>query len=561
MKYFICNDVSTFKTVSTDKLIVDEVAYQTATWQTTDTIFLMAELEWNKHELNDGYGLHLLKDLRVLQKVTCPIILCSFLPLPILNQWDSKIEALITKTPGHYFYQLPIDWDAIAKETFKGIDGNTLNDINNHFFSLEGIIDEEFHALKNKIHQKENTSQETVFKQVLGHVEQAFQRIEISLDLDEPQMLKNIFDRLTQDLKNTIINQKDTDGSIITINNYIGEIKRLLPPDELHPIDLLLEQRPPWKVLFVDDEVAIAQRVQELFEERNITCDIVHNAADTYQKLEADTNNDYCVLICDYRMLNEDETWQEVQGYNILEYVFVELPNQLALFSLTSFNKRTLLRVQQLHKMQVWSYSKDDVIGKSKTVTGFNLFAEKVLEEGNKCFDLKRQQPKATSWVKGYSKKFDQALSVYYKQHRLAKDFVLANDFLERQATEIFNQIKTAKHNGRPSGHLNIPSVQENIGKDKKNPQTAEEKLERFREILLGRRIAISLKHWLEMDKWQIFNTMKRNYFTEKYPSESDNAVNQYFTTYMALSLDKDIPKNLLPEEQYWLDNLMNDAK
>ena len=52
---------------------------------------------------------------------------------------------------------------------------------------------------------------------------------------------------------------------------------------------------------------------------------------------------------------------------------------------------------------------------------------------------------------------------------------------------------------------------------------------------------------------------MKRKRFTPKPPIENDNTVNQYFSTYMALKLDKDIPKNLLPEEWEWLKNLEKD--
>ena len=522
-------------------------------------IFILAELTWNNHDFSDFYGFELIRNIRLIRKIKTPIVLFSFLPKSFFLEFEIKTIHNILKTPGHYFKQLPVDFQQLMNKNYGKLDDNTLYDINTHFFFTEGLIDEEIHQLKNKMIQtKDNgSSNQAYFKVIETHIQKTFTYLEKGLDLRDNRLLFSIQNQLLQDLKEAILENGNSSGNLTILNNYIGEIKRLLPPTNTKKIDQVLEKKVSWKVLFVDDDLAITKRIQSLFQARRIACEIALNANQAFDILQLDTHNDITVLICDYRMLNPDKSWQALQGYNILEHVFLHFPNEVALFSLTSFNKRTLLRIQKLHQMQVWSYSKDDVIGSGGTTAGFNVFLEKVIEEGNRVFNFKRSQPKTISWIKGYDKKFDRPLQAYYKQHRLAKDFESANIIIEQKASMIYEAIKLAKHGNGKTEELGIPNIQENIGKNKKTPQTEVEKLERFRERLLGRRVAIALHHLLEMSKEQIFNTMKRNHFSLRLPIENKNTVNQYFTTYMALSLEKDIPKNLLPEEKIWLNSLV----
>lgn len=521
-------------------------------------IFILAEI-FDSHEPSDFYGFEILKEIRLIHKSTAPIIILSFLSKDYFLKKNTQPIFNILKTPGHYFERLPVDLTKITNKNYASIDDDTLHDINTHFFFNEGIIDEAFHNLKNKlIFNLTSSSKEQIFAKIKLAIEHTFSQFLKGLDIPEDRQLDEILKKLLHEIEKEVLINEKIDKNLSIIENYVGEVKRLLPPTKKEEKDILFFDKISWKILFVDDDVEVALRFQKLFEKNNITCLIAHNANDAFNTLKQDKNNDITVLICDYRLLKEDNTWQRIQGYNILKEVFLNFDNEVALFSLTSFNKRTLLKIQKFHKMQVWSYAKDDILGNDQSKIGFNFFIEKVIQEGNRVFEFKRSQPKATSWVKGYDKKFDRPLKDYYRIHRLSKDYETATDFLRKTATEIFNTIKNAKHGNVQGIILEIPTIQENIGKDKKKIQTEAEKLERFRDKLLGRKIAIALHNKLEMSKGQIFNIMKRNHFTLKEPQESDNAINQYFTTYMALSLEKDITKNLLPEERNWLENLLN---
>ncbi len=524
-------------------------------FNSAERVFIFLEYPLENISYADFFGFRILRFLRLNLNIKAPVILLSFLDKQWFLQERTKPDFQILNTPGHYFFQLPVDWSVLLQKSFKRLNENTLHDINNTFYSLEGFIDEEFHNLKNKVFKsiKDFKHKTALFNAVFFEVLEAFERLEICLDLKGNKSLEDILANLKKDLEKKIIQQEDYDANAVVIDNYIGEIKRLLPPDIKRPDDLVIEERPAWEVLFVDDDIPIALRVQELFFEKKIKCNIAHNAEDAFKILKADKDNNIVVLICDYRLLNADESWQDVQGYNILESVFLDFNNDLAFFSLTSFNKRTLIRMQNMHNMKVHSASKDDVIGKSNTVTGFNLFADKILEEGNKVFDLKRSQPKASSWIKGYSKKFDRPLKAYYRMHRLSNDLVYADQKIAEDAELFFTAIAKHKHQGSNPEQVNVLPIQEGIGVDKKQLLPESEKLEKFRIKLIGRRIAIALHQLLEMDKGQIYSAMKSGRFRKQPPREGDNTINQFFSTFMALSLEKDIPASLLPEEKNWL--------
>ena len=521
-------------------------------------IFIILEHPSEYTNYSDFFGFKILRFLRLDLKIKKPVILLSFMDKEWLISNKKYPEFKILNTPGHYFFQLPADLLQLGQRHFSGLDDNTLHDINSAFFILDGVIDEEFHNLKNRVFKNINDykTKSDLFNAVLTEVKNSFARLENYLDIRDDSAIGNVLVNLKNDLEETILIQEDFDANAIVIDNYIGDIKRLLPPDEKRPEDLITKLSPAWKVLFIDDDVSIAVRVQELFREKNIQCLITHNAEGVFEILSADKENNITVLICDYRLLNTDKSWQKIQGYSIIERVFLNFDNNLAFFSLTSFNKRTLIRIQNLHNVKVHTASKDDVIGKSKTVTGFNLFADKIIEEGNKIFDLKRSQPKATSWGKGYSKKFDQPLKHYYRKHRLSNDLASADQKIAEEAEAFFKAIVEHKHKGLHPQDLTLLTIQEGIGVDKKLFSTKTEKLEKFRVKLTGRRIAIALHQLLEMDKGQIYSAMKSGRFRKQNPTENDNTINQYFSTFMALSLEKDIPKNLLPEEKNWLDQM-----
>ena len=543
------------------KISTNATEWESQSLEPEELIIILAELKWGDYQYTDFEGFSILKQLRVVQKRRNPVAMISLLPKEWFLHSNQNTSFQALRTPGHHFHQLPIDWEQLFQLQPDGLHPSILQDINDSYFRLEGVIDEEIHDLKNKVlkNTKAYDNKTMLLKEILKEVHTALENIRAALHLsNNDDTFNKISTRLRQDLEQEILVKENYDYTINCIQSYVGEIKRLLPPDENAPIDALAGQKPPWKILFVDDDIDITRRVQELFADREMTSITANNATEVFNILRDDKDNHITVLICDYRMLNEDRSWQDLQGYNILEKVFLEFPNQLALFSLTSFNKRTLLRIQKLHNMQVWSYSKDNVIGNHQSINGFNDFAEKIIEEGNKVFEWKRSQPKASSWTKGYIKKFDRPLKDYYRLHFLSKDREAADWKIGALAKLFFEHIANLKHKKQSPITVDILPIQEGIGKEKK-PITEEAKLLKFRDKLTGRRIAIALKELLEMDKFEIFTAIKEGIYSKRMPEETDNNINQFFSTYLALYLEKDIPNNLLPEEKSWLETLTNE--
>lgn len=73
-------------------------------WSDFDIIFILAELGWRGRSRTEFYGFELAKVLRLENKLTCPIVFCSFLSEAQLNNIP---ESKILRRPGHYFVRLP----------------------------------------------------------------------------------------------------------------------------------------------------------------------------------------------------------------------------------------------------------------------------------------------------------------------------------------------------------------------------------------------------------------------------------------------------------------------
>lgn len=541
---------NTFKEKDKDIIIANQIECDQLTkanYKLTDCkyIYVSLDISW-------GNAFSIIKYFRIEKHLTCPILIFSFRPLNWFLDNPERPEYNLLKTPGHYFFQLPVDFEEIAQQNFQGIDRDTLDDIIDHFFNLEGSIDEEFHDLKNRVlfysnEFPENPEELLVF--LKKEIKYSFQRIENALQLEESTLLHNIIYQLLEEVEYQVIEEKKYDGINLLISNYSGSVKGLLPKSEETTV-LNHNKDYPWSLIFVDDDQKIGELVQKKFKERNVECEICTTAEETYELLEkGKPEKPFTILICDYRMLNDDKTWQPVQGYNIIKEVYLSQKYFLSYFSLTSFSKRTLLRVQKRHQMKVWSYSKDDVLSSEG---GFNIFTEKIIEEGEKVYNLICGQPKNKTWDKGYDTKFDRPFKDYYRLLRLQPDFEIQKKEVGQKAFVFFREILNKYRDKLYESNIEVYQFQASIGKSKKEQNNEALILKKFKIKLIGRRIAIALFDYLSLSKGEIYNAMKSG----RIRKEESNTINQFFSTYLALSLEKDIPNNLLPEEREWLNTL-----
>ena len=520
-------------------------------------LIILAELIWNTRQADEFFGFDVLRTLRLRYKCKNPVIILSAFSEELLKKLATKNrnEINVVLTPGHYFYTL-MEFKALkfSEKIFQPINAYTLSDISNHLFSVAGQIDEEIHNLNNQLLFDYQHNKEQAIRENQSRIQQAVNNIKQFLDLPSPAIFKPLEDKIlaaTLAFKNGKTELEDLIGAMEVLGSESKALLPKLPVLENELTSGLNLQNCPWQILYLEDTKGNSDLLIQRFNKVKLRCTIINHPQKAIDLLKKDTANLFTVFICDYRLKDNNGRWYDLQGYSVLEQVFLELPNLVALFALTSFDRRTLLKIQEKHKMKVRTYSKVDVLASKG---GFNVFCETVIEEGDKFYELSISKPKSASWNRGYLKKFDRPLKEYYRLHRMAADFAASNINISNLATDCFESIRRHKHDKRTFVEFNDLNIQEGIGIEKIQLSSAV-KLEKFRNKLIGRRVAIALFQLLEMNKQQIYWAMKTGSY-RKEVNENQNSVNQYFSTYMGLSLEKDIPDGLLPEERFWLEQL-----
>ncbi|MEM7104061.1 MAG: response regulator [Bacteroidota bacterium] len=523
----------------------DAIQILTSEISKLDRVFILAELSFEYQNASTFFGFELVRELRQ-KKVLNPIIIMSFFPKSFFITNRNQNFAIL-KTPGHYFVQLPALMNDLVAGEYEGIDKLTLMDINRHIFSLEGHLEEIFHGLKNFVLSWSQYPENTFEAKLKSEIRMAFSKVNdysndynrIVMEVIEQELITNFQEEITSG---------NPRNFPMLIDNALNDLKKNYSQE--NPQELKTNTvRYPWKVLYVEDELNIAEIIKQKLFERGIPCELAVNYNQTLEILKSDKLNEITVVICDYRLLDENGSWQKEQGYKIIELINMKFNKLLSFFSLSSFDDSALLFIQQEYKIKVRSYPKTDVINSEE---GFNIFAKKIIEEGDKVFDQICSVPKHKVWTTGYLKKFDKPFSYYYRHHRLAIDFANADKNIAEKAALFVLQIAHQKYRLENDGETELYSFQEGIGNDKKST-TLKEKIEKFRIKLIGRRISFALYTLLSLKKGQIYWALKTGTLGR---DDESNTINQLFTTYLGLSFEKDIPNRLFPEEREWLEQM-----
>lgn len=503
-----------------------------------DNIHILLEAEQNhKYKL---YGLAAIQQIRANNYLN-PILVYSFFSFTGLESLEINTDIL--KTPGIYYFRLPVDFDNILKQEFYSIDKLSLKDIQLTTITFTGIIDEIFHELKNKFLIILSDSNSDKASDYLNVAINRLRTISDSVFLDN---LDNNWQNYEQKLLDTY-GSKNNEQILNLLDAVCGELKVMLSPEN---VEISIVPERSWSVLYVEDEEEISKMFVQKMKDRAIKCLTVKTSKEAYETLREDKNNSYTVLICDYRLLDDNKKWQQEQGYHIITKVAKEFSNYLSFFALSSFSNSLLLNIQKEYNVKVWTYSKSDVIASDGA---FNLFTQKILEEGDKIFATISTIPTPKVWSEGYSKKFDNTYSYYYQQHRIALDFEDAEKEISVKASKYLLYFAQQKRKIDFNMNLElITGIQEGIGNEKNSSLSIKDKIEKFRVKLLGRRIALGLFYYLDMDKNNIFTTIKSNHFSKR--GQQESGTNQFFSTYLGISLERDLKNNkILPEEKAWL--------
>ncbi|MEM9824024.1 MAG: hypothetical protein AAF985_23265 [Bacteroidota bacterium] len=515
--------------------------------EASDILLILLEANQEGYPLGDIWGWNYLKYLRLKLALKNPIIIVSFLPLSWLIQKDALAESVF-QSVGHYYLELPLDFRQIDGHNYRGLDDLSYLDVKEHLFDGRGRVDEIFHQLKNEIVELgQDKGSEAFLAAMALLIEQSFTQIKFRLgkktkaSLDEIQ--KQMIDRIVRFVREN----ETTNGVTRILSNSVGKIKEMIAIEqEETEIQNEVEASYPWQIIYLEDNSNIGTLVQAQLNKRNINCHLANSGEKVKQLLKADVFNQIVVLVCDYRLLDDKGHWQKMQGYQVIEEVYLNSLHFISFFVLSSFNDRALLHLNEKYPIRVWSFSKDDVLSSEG---GFNIFSHKIILEGEAKYLEIASLPKSKVWASGYDKKFDKPFSQYYRMHRMSRDFEASSQKIAALAFDFVYEIACQKYNVKTGVVLPIYPFQEGIGKDKQF-LTETEKMKKFRVKLMGRLIAIGLHQFLDLEKGRVYSTMKLGRLGRNDPS---SAVNQFFTTYIGLSLEKHIPNYLLPEERNWL--------
>jgi CheY-like chemotaxis protein len=487
---------------------------------------------------NDFYGLELIKKIRYDLKQRCSIVVCSVLPKNILQQTHFKAyeKSKILAAPGTYFLSYP--WEIKSLPTLRKISENALDDINHAFFNPKGNASEIIHNLKNKFGEIANDSRSNeLFKNLKEIIEVDFKLIETDV-LPENRLrfhsVKNqMFEDLETDISNFIKQKANEPADTYHNTSYIldkySEIIYGLLPKELKDNENEEVLKTPWQVLYIDDTEFCRNDVVAKFDKRGINCIAVHNGKEAIDVLLKDTKGKISVVISDIRLYqSNNDDWQDLQGYDLLNEIHEVNNSPISYFVLTSKRGTIVDSVKRKAKFPIQWFSKSDV---TTSEQGFNIFTKRVKELGGENWFWKKSQPKMSAWTKE-SHRFTFPLSKYYRKHvELSDHPTIKSEINSKAKTYIENILKNKKNEVIEF----LPTL--------KDETVSNKMIEKFRfQILLGRRIIYSL--WLnKMDEESIFYALRPK---GEYTKENRDLL---FASTMAVSFKNDVPSDKDIEE------------
>lgn len=470
-----------------------------------DSIIILAELTWNNKLRPEFYGLEIVEKLRI-SEVKSPLIICSFMSIKILSK-NKKPKFQLLNTPGVFYYQLPAgEIQVDENKPFKALSNNLLQDIDYYIFTRSGKLDEIFHDLKNHLGYETIEVNDDEYNLLKPLVDEAFQDIQGILSSSDIRILEYIKKSYFEEIKGKRCSPSEV------LYKYKPDISRLIKTDDDKiPVKQLSI---PWSVLYVEDNPENLNLIRDNFTALGIVCFTATTGIEAIEILHKDfkgdlehnekslPSNSITVLITDWRLKSTDNKWNYLQGYDLIDKIFIEFQNMLSFFVLTSKKGGIIKKVQELSKTQVHWYAKDDVMDSAGS---FNLFSERVVEEGNKIYDELICRPKNSSWYNPQifgETVFKEGLKEYYRAYRLSADYnkyekdvsVAAMDLIEN-AIEMKEKYEENEIDPEPidlpfefTQKLTGPPILE-------NDQINKIMIKAFMNKLIARRVAIGL--WL----------------------------------------------------------------
>jgi hypothetical protein len=534
----------------------DQFAAVTEQLDKFSSMIVLCELEW----LNNGtmtsrqhlQGIELVKELRRKQDLKIPVLFVSFqslsniLKVASANNKDAiNPEREIMTAIGHSFYHLPAFPKDFKNHIIKkfGENGTTrklsvmeLDDIKSFYCSKEGILQHELHALNvDKTYDELQSALIRIHELFLVDPTNALTGFQAAYDnLTKPEAVEYI-KRLGNNLSKTYSEKTNGKAGLEKVN-----------------------EKYPWKVLFLDDEINEKHKLIKCMAANGIDVICVNTAEKALNEFVEDKAGakKIMVVIADYRLYeitDEIKHHQNIQGYQFLKTIS-STDHLVRLVAFSGLQRKFLLNSFKHYNIRTEVKSKNDY----QTEESYQHFTDEIIEFANENFEAEELLPeKSTS--------FRNSLLEAYKRYRMHPAYEKFERETSLTAKEYCQLIQEQINAGEEVIIGGIDNIKSPLPQPKTQKSEADKKIKgkqvgekiydeayfnRFMNYLVARRIALWLYASNKRNKYSIDSRRIAEILTnQKYPTD---AYRQIISTSLGLSLD-DFPFNITVEERYWL--------
>lgn len=529
-------------------------------------VILLLKLEW---ELLVG-KYNGLEVLRMLREKGCnlPVFLMATESKKEIYQTESNLRGLL-KTPGNYLVDKNKgSIDLKENEVPQVLSDILLEDILYYTNSKKGCLDEIIHTLRNKLSQEAMIYSSSEIEQMIVTIKEIIPVIEELLEDDLQEVHFDIWESTISILRNAARNKTkltpsdEVDKAKASILNLLPEVNRLFKPEK---------REVSWKVLYLDDDKKFLNDLQARFNLRGVDCLTAETGAEALDILQKDINgtldwkgqllppNSITALICDWRLQNELEEWDPIQGYEVIDKVAHDMSNMNSFFVLTSKKGGIIRNVQKSVPYRINWFAKGDVL---QSDVSFEFFLDKLLEKGEGTYQSLIFRPNLPSWRTKSCHRASLPLGEYYRQFRMSIDYQKREREISELATDFIEQAITIKHYYSDVANPKMLEIESEIAPSAEmNSSRLEDVWIQFRDRLVARRVALVLYKLEEWDVEDISSVLMSRKL-------GGNLTRWFFSEVMCLSaaMDNNFGDQTLIEEINWFEkefgykvNFLND--
>lgn len=525
---------------------------------TVKAIVLLAELRWNNNLRTEYYAFNIVKELR-FRHVYCPIFISSFLPESAFRKQENLLFKILRK-PLHKFIQLPLTREdlQLIQSQDRRMSKIGLNDILFHTYTYKGRVRGIFHDLQDRYFKQENEKGQgpLLLKEILKEI--------------EPYIDENKLEAFNQIASAVLEKHGQSQSIALALKTYKEEVLELVL-QENHENSFTRRTTEGWKVLFIDDNPETCNEVRSRFAGIGVECVTAGDFSGAKRILEEDLYppaddrvsqqaNSITVVVTDLRFHNEEDIddWHDFQGYDIIDFIYNELDNMVSFFILTSKKGAVIQGAQRADQVKIQWFGKDDVFDETSD-SGFNVFAERIVEEGQKIFDALCSLPQEGYWKKIYNGFIEYPLSAYYRRHRLSSTYEEKEKWINQCAEQFFHSALELKYGKMFENDIvEVKGFKPQFTAKLLEGPSHEDTMEKFYVKLIGRRVALALHQrskWSD-DNWTVGDIANVLKYRTINPTTGSSI--KFLTSFLCLpkEMDDDIPHNLLVEERAWLMSL-----